>query len=139
MNEQSRTLLAAQLNTDEGRRKRIYVDTVGKVTGGVGRNLTDRGFSEDEIDLMLRNDIAIVFRDLDRNCPWWGGLSEVRQEVLANMCFNMGIARLLGFKQFLGALQCGRWDIAAEQMLDSQWAKQVGDRAVRLAKQMREG
>lgn len=139
MTPQTQAMLAAQLNADEGRRKHIYPDTVGKITAGVGRNLTDRGFSEDEIDLMLKNDIAIVIRDLDKNCPWWRGMTEARQEALANMCFNLGIARLLGFKKFLGYLQSGRWDAAASEMLDSKWATQVGDRATRLAKLVREG
>ena len=37
---------------------------MGKITGGVGRNLTDRAFADDEIDLMLHNDIDLVERDL---------------------------------------------------------------------------
>lgn len=131
--------LQAQLITDEGSRARIYTDTVGKVTGGVGRNLTDRGFSQDEIDLMLRNDIALSERELDRVLPWWRKLNDVRQEVLVNMMFNMGAPRLLGFKKFLKYGEAGRWDAAAAEMLDSKWAEQVGDRAKRLAKKFREG
>lgn len=135
----NRQRLMAQLNVDEGRRPRIYVDTVGKVTGGVGRNLSDRSFSEDEIDLMLANDIAGVERDLDHALPWWRQMTEARQVVLANMCFNLGIARLLGFKNTLLYMQAGRYDAAAAGMLDSVWAKQVGARAVRLAAIMRTG
>lgn len=131
--------LCAQLGVDEDRRSRIYVDTVGKITGGVGRNLTDRGFSEDEIDLMLRNDVAGVVRDLDRALPWWRQMSDARQNVLANMCFNLGIVRLLGFTNTLALMKAGRWDAAATEMLDSKWAKQVGQRAIRLAATMRKG
>ena len=131
--------LAADLTIDEGRRPRIYVDTVGKVTGGVGRNLTDRPFSEDEMDLMLRNDIKGAEGDLDRRLPWWRQMSEARQNVLANMCFNLGIDRLLGFVNTLTLMKAGRYDAAAAEMLDSKWAKQVGDRAVRLAATMRKG
>jgi lysozyme len=131
--------LQAQLIVDEAKRNRIYIDTVGKVTGGVGRNLTDRGFSDDEIDLMLKNDIAIVVRELDINLPWWRLMSEARQNVLANMCFNLGIKRLLAFKNTLAAMLVGRYDDAADGMLASLWANQVGDRARRLALVMRTG
>ena len=136
MNEQK---LAAQLTVDEDRRPRIYLDTKGKVTGGVGRNLTDRAFSDDEIDLMLTNDIKGVARDLDRNLPWWRQMSEARQNVLANMCFNMGIVKLLGFAKTLTLMKAARYDAAAAEMLDSLWAKQVGARAIRLAATMRKG
>jgi len=131
--------LAADLTVDEGRRARIYLDSVGKVTGGVGRNLTDRPFSEDEMDLMLKNDIKGAARDLDRRLPWWRQMSEARQNVLANMCFNMGIDRLLGFVKALDLMRASRYDAAAAEMLDSKWAKQVGDRADRLAATMRKG
>lgn len=131
--------LAAQLVVDEGKRNRIYTDTVGKITCGVGRNLTDRPFAEDEIALMLKNDIAIVEADLDRALPWWREMSEARQVVLANMAFNMGINRLLGFVNTLTMMKAGRYDAAALGMVDSTWAKQVGQRAIRLAAMMRKG
>lgn len=132
-------LLQADLTGDEGRRNRIYTDTVGKITGGVGRNLTDVPFSDDEIDLMLANDIDRVVRQLDVNLPWWKTLSEARQRALANMAFNLGINGLLGFKNTLAAMQRGDYASAADGMLASKWARQVGDRAKRLAKIMRDG
>lgn len=131
--------LKAQLEVDEGRRKRIYTDTVGKITAGIGRNLSDRDLSDAVIDLMLSEDIAGVEADLDRRLPWWRGMCDARQNVLANMCFNLGIDRLLGFKNTLAMMQAGRYDAAALGMLDSQWARQVGDRAFRLATVMRKG
>lgn len=136
MNQQA---LMQELSADEGRKKRIYVDTKGKVTGGVGRNLSDRDFSDDEIDLMLSNDIKGVCADLDRVLPWWRNISDARQRVLANMCFNMGIDRLLGFHNTLRMIASGMYQQASVEMLNSQWAKDVGDRAKRLSKMMREG
>jgi lysozyme len=135
----NREKLAAQLEVDEDRRKFIYKDTVGKLTGGVGRNLSDRGFSDDEIDLMLKNDIAAVERGLDRTIPWWRKLDDVRQNVIANMAFNMGVPRLLGFSMTLDLVNSGRFDAAADEMLRSRWAVQVGDRAKRLSNMMRNG
>jgi lysozyme len=135
----NREKLAAQLEFDEGRRKLVYKDTVGKLTVGIGRNITDRPFSDDEIDLMLKNDIATVERGLDRAIPWWRNLDDVRQNVIANMAFNMGVPRLLGFSMTLDLVNSGRFDAAAEEMLRSRWAEQVGDRAKRLSTMMRKG
>lgn len=135
----NRDKLAAELKIDEGSRARIYTDTVGKITGGVGRNLTDRDFSPDEITLMLTNDIAIVERDLDKALPWWRSMSDARQNVLANMCFNLGINRLLGFHNTLEAMKNHQYEAAAVGMLSSKWAVQVGNRAKRLADVMRAG
>lgn len=131
--------LAAQLTIDEGKRNKPYRDTVGKITIGVGRNLTDVGLSDDEITLLLANDIKRVCDELDSNLSWWRGMSEARQEALANMCFNLGIGALLGFKNTLDAMQEGRYDAAANGMLASLWARQVGARAQRLAEMMKNG
>ncbi|OXI39625.1 glycoside hydrolase family protein [Burkholderia aenigmatica] len=132
------TALKAELTRDEGRKNRIYVDTVGKVSGGIGRNLTDKGLRDNEIDLMYQNDIAETEAWLDRNLSWWRSLDPVRQRVLMNMAFNMQ-GKLLGFRNFLAAAQRRDWSTAATEMLDSLWARQVGDRAKRLASMMRSG
>jgi lysozyme len=66
-------------------------------------------------------------------------LDDVRQRVLANMCFNMGIGKLLGFKNFLVAVQAKDWTKAVAEMKNSAWFKQVGQRAVRLASMMESG
>ena len=131
--------LERQLTLDEGRRAIVYLDTVGKLTGGVGRNLIDRPFFDDEIDLMLKNDIALVEQELDKHLSWWREMSDARQNVLANMCFNLGITRLRGFGKTLMHMRAGEYDAAAREMLDSKWAAQVGARAVRLAALMRKG
>ncbi|MCW3505640.1 lysozyme family protein [Burkholderia cenocepacia] len=130
--------LKAELTLDEGRRSRIYVDTVGKVSGGIGRNLTDKGFRDNEIDLMYQNDIAETEAWLDRNLPWWRSLDPVRQRVLMNMAFNMQ-GRLLTFVNTLAAMKRGDYAAAADGMLASKWATQVGARATRLANMMRSG
>ncbi|KVE45476.1 glycoside hydrolase family protein [Burkholderia sp. BDU5] len=130
--------LKAELTRDEDRRYRIYTDTVGKVSGGIGRNLTDKGFRDNEIDLMYQNDVAETEAWLDRYLPWWSSLDPVRQRVLMNMAFNMQ-GKLLGFRNFLAAAQRGDWSTAEAEMLDSLWARQVGDRAKRLASMMRSG
>lgn len=131
--------LLAELKRDEGVRLKPYTDTVGKLTIGVGRNLTDVGISEDECTALLQNDIAKVLAQLDRSLPWWRKLDPVRQRVLVNMAFNMGMTGLLTFKNTLAAVQSGSYTAAAAGMLASKWATQVGARAERLADMMRTG
>ncbi len=130
--------LKAELTRDEGRKPRIYTDTVGKVSGGIGRNLTDKGFRDNEIDLMYQNDVAETEAWLDRNLPWWRQLDPVRQRVVMNMAFNMQ-GKLLTFVNTLAAIQRGDYAAAADGMLASKWATQVGARATRLADMMRSG
>lgn len=132
-------LLKAQLMRHEGLRLKPYRDTVGKLTIGVGRNLDDVGISENEAMLLLDSDISGVIGDLDRECPWWRNMSENRQLVIADMAFNLGIVRLKGFRNALQAMQEGRWDAAAREMLDSRWAAQVGSRAITLSDMMEVG
>lgn len=131
--------LMNQLSTDEDVKLKPYRDSVGKLTIGIGRNLDDVGITRNEAFALLANDVARVERELDTTLPWWRQMPEARQQVLANMCFNMGMDRLLGFQHMLAALQVGHWDEAAAEMLDSKWAKQVGNRAQRLATMMRNG
>lgn len=131
--------LADQLALHEGRRLKPYVDTVGKLTIGVGRNLTDRGISLSESNVLLHNDIDVVIHQLNEKLPWWKKMNRVRRLVLADMCFNLGIGRLLLFENTLAAMRRGDYELAATEMLSSKWAKQVGSRATRLSEMMRTG
>lgn len=127
------------LKRDEGVRAFPYFDTVGKLTVGVGRNLTDVGLSPEEIDLLLDNDIRVAEALCVKRVLGFGLLSVPRKAVLVNLMFNLGPTRLAGFKNFLAAVGEGRYADAAAELLDSTYAKQVGQRAVRLARQMEEG
>lgn len=131
--------LVEQLIDFEGERLFPYLDSVKKLTIGVGRNLTDKGISKEESRILLHNDIKEVVAELDANLPWWYTMSEARQRVLADMCFNMGIVSLLGFRNTLKAMEEGRYKDAAEGMLASLWAEQVGQRAKTLAATMKRG
>jgi len=131
--------LEEQLMIDEGVKYHPYKDSVGKLTIGIGRNLDDKGLSMLELLYLLDNDIKGVFEDLDRELPWWREKSNNRQRALANMCFNLGIGGLGTFKNMLAALILGDYKRAADEALDSKWAKQVGDRAIRIANLIRGG
>lgn len=131
--------LIAELKRDEGVRNKPYRDTVGKLTIGVGRNLDDVGLKEEEIDLLLKNDINDIVRQLSYSLPWvFTTLTDTRQRAVVNMAF-MGVQKLLGFKRMLTALQNGDYSTAAGEALTSQWAAQVGDRANRVAKMLKDG
>jgi lysozyme len=133
------SVLQAELIRDEGLRLKPYLDTAGKWTIGVGRNLSDRGITRNEALILLDNDILVASADLNRNIAWWRDLSSGRRRALLNMAFNMGWARLSGFQTMLGALQSGAYEIAADEAIDSVWARQVGDRAVRIGDLIRRG
>lgn len=131
--------MRAELIRDEGVKLKPYRDTVGKLTIGVGRNLDDVGISEAEAANLLDGDIERTARALDKALPWWRNLDDVRQRVVLNMAFNMGINSLRRFKNTLAAIQAGKYEDAATGMLASKWAQQVGQRAQRLASMMRKG
>jgi lysozyme len=117
--------LQKQLIEDEEIRLKPYKCPAGKLTIGVGRNIEENGITKDEALYLLNNDIKRVCVELDLSIAWWRDLSEPRQRVLVNMGFNMGVPRLLKFKKALAAMKDGKWVIAANEMLDSVWAKQV--------------
>ena len=134
-----RAAMTRQLRLHEGERLKPYRCTAGKLTIGVGRNLDDRGITREESAMLLANDIAAEERELLRALPWVAMLDEVRQRVLLDMSFNMGLVGLLGFKRTLATIQAGEYQAAATMMLDSKWAKQVGQRAERLSRMMATG
>ena len=163
--------LSAEIARDEGDKLRMYLCTAGKRSIGKGRNLDDvgitaeetrllgittasciaRGITQAQSDALFANDIKRSERDLDAKLPWWRTLNGVRQRVLLNMCFNMGIGRapdakrnitgagLLGFYGTLPKIQRGDWPGAVAGMKASKWHDQVGARAVRLEAMMLTG
>jgi lysozyme len=135
----NRTALVTRLVQHEGLRLKPYTDTVGKLTIGVGRNLTDDGITECEARTMLDNDINTAFKFCQSRIACFGALNDVRQNVLVEMAFNLGGPKLLQFTQMLAALERADFAEASKQMLDSAWAKEVGDRAQELAKLMKDG
>lgn len=131
-----------ELRRDERIVPSAYQDSLGYWTIGVGRLIDKRKggrLRDEEIDFLLMNDIAEKEEELDAAIPWWRTLSDARQRVLLNMCFNLGIKGLLGFKNTLAMVKAGDYDGAAAGMLSSKWAKQVGARATRLSEMMKEG
>lgn len=137
-----KTQLIKELRRDEGVVPFAYQDHLGYWTIGVGRLIDKKKggrLRDSEIDFMLSNDIDDFEKQLIDALPWYSKLDGVRQRVLVNMAFNIGIAGLLGFKNTLAMIERGDYAGAARGMLASKWAGQVGDRAKRLAIMMERG
>lgn len=140
-------LLEAELRRDEGVRYSIYLDTAQIPTVGVGHNCRASPLpsdwtcplSDEQVDQLLTQDIQATFAQLDAKLPWWRSLDEVRQRVVANLAYNMGIGELLGFHNTLAAMQRGAYAVAAAGMKASKWYGQVGARAQRLCQAMETG
>ena len=116
-----------------------YTDTAGRLTIGIGRNLTDRGISQTEAMELLDNDISLAVTDLNTQFPWSLALDAPRRSVLIQMMFNLGLSRFAGFVNMIASVKRGDYAGAAKAMLDSEWERQVGVRATRLAATMASG
>lgn len=134
--------LLDSLKRDEGAvikdgRHRVYQDSLGFQTVGYGR-LLSRGFTQDEVDQMLTNDIAEARKEAEKY-SWYSRLDDVRQDIVTAMIFNIGPTRFAGFHNMIAAISQGDWVTASNEALDSRWAGQVGKRAVRYANALRSG
>ena len=144
----------------EGMVLTVYEDSLGIETIGIGRNLKDRGITKEELDYMdipnmdvvyehgiteadarylAMNDIRIVENELCRVHSCVEDLDSVRQLILMDMAYNMGVPRLCKFKNMWGAIHDGNYEIASMEMMNSRWAKQVGSRAIKLSDAMKAG
>ena len=144
-------LFRALTRADEATRVRVYDDATGKTlskgdtiqgqpTIGIGRNVgrDGPGLRESEVEFMFTNDCD-YYPEQAKVLPGWSSCNPVRQTVLACMVFNMGLSKVLKFRAMLDALQQSQYSRAADEMMDSVWASQVGARARRLSEMMRYG
>ena len=124
---------------------RAFLEAGGTVAVGYGRNLSTNPLTGEEAGYLLNNDLQRVEGEVLGALPWVNGLDAPRRAVILNMAYNLGTGSsarrmgLLGFPRMLEALKKGDYQIAADEMLDSRWAGQVGERATRLARQMVSG
>jgi len=124
----------------EGFSDRVYLDTVGVPTGGYGHAFhVGTEIPVYVAEALLWLDYRVALNDYQRIKKHLRlDLSTVREGVLINMIFNLGRPRFMKFKKFLKALQEKNYKKASEEMLNSRWASQVGDRATELAQKMRD-
>jgi lysozyme len=132
--------LIEQIKRHEGFRGFPYHCTANKLSIGYGRNLDANGISSSEAEMLLDNDLYRVEHELKRAWPHFAAMPEsARKDVLINMAFNLGTRRLMTFKKTLEFVRLSEFDKAADEMLKSKWAVQVGNRAIELSGQMRSG
>lgn len=122
----------------EGLRLKPYLCTADKLSIGFGRNLDDMGISEDEATYLLQTDIDRCYSELSV-FTWFHELDQIRQEALISMLFNLGLPRFLTFKKMIARLKEKRYSEAANEMIRSRWALQVGERANELAYMVERG
>ena len=134
------TKLEDQLIEHEGMRLDMYTDSVGIATIGIGRNLEHVGLrTEAEARYLLRSDILSIRAEIERSIPWIADLNDTRQRCLMDMAFNLGVSGLMKFEKTLQHIADGRYEAAAQEMLRSRWADQVGQRAMTLSQMMATG
>ena len=119
------------LTEDEGVSKWVYFCPAKQLTVGVGRNIQQIPFSQDEIDLMLKNDIARVEQELTKTFSWFSKLAGARRDAFVCIAFNLGLPRLLRFKKALKSMSLNNWSEASHHFKDSKWYGQVTNRAER--------
>lgn len=139
--------LESRVCLDEGFRAEPYLDTVGVATIGYGTTringkpvtLNDPPIEEPIARQILAGDLYQACKDAQSLFVRFDDMDDVRQEVLANMSYNMGKARLSGFVKMIEAAEVLNYTEMAAQMRDSKWFDQVGQRGLRLYYAMLKG
>lgn len=139
LSSEEREQLRAQLIEHEGERLTVYRCTAGFLTIGCGRNLETTGISKAESRYLLDGDITRCINECVSKFPWFPDLDPVRQRVLVDMTFQMGIGGLSHFRTTLKYIEARQYGPAADAMLQSKWAQQTPARAERLSRWMRTG
>ena len=131
--------LIASVKTHEGLELKPYLDSsaVGVLTIGYGRNL-ERGITKEEAEMLLLNDLAISTKE-GESFGFFKDLTDNRQDVIIEMIFNLGLTRFKKFKKTIGYINQANHSAAADEMLNSKWAGQVGQRAITLSNKFRAG
>ena len=133
----------AWIQKEEGTKHIIYLDHLGNWTCGTGHLLkVGDKLSQETCDAFFVEDYVNAKADLGTLYAMYSlpPMGLVREAVMLGMLFQMGLTKVRGFKKMLVALMDKNWDRAAEEMLDSKWAKQdTPERAKRAAEMMRTG
>ena len=129
--------LKHSLIAHEGYEKFPYIDSVGKMTIGIGYNISDRGMTDEWINTQYLEDVTYFYSKWNE-FPWFAKLNEARQIVLIDFSF-MGWQKVLEFKGLFKALALDDYEQASKEMLHSEWADQVKNRSTQLAQGMLSG
>ena len=141
------SLLIDMIKRHEGEVKKngrhvAYMCPAGHWTIGIGRNIDPNGgigLTDEEVDMLLEGDILRVTKELSAEYPWFNSLDDARKNALIDISFNLGATRLRLFKKALAAMEIADYSLAADEFMDSRWAKQVRSRAIELTEMIRNG
>ena len=131
--------IVEELKVEEGFRAHCYQDSTGNRTIGFGRCIepgVGLGITESEAADLLKNDVMRSVSEC-RRWSWFDTISPARQGVRVELCFQLGYPKLSNFNLMLSALSRGDFDMAAAELMDSKFARQVPSRAERLAGKLR--
>lgn len=123
-----KTMMIAQ----EGYERKIYKDTRGNDTVGIG-HLCSNGFSDAVIDLIFDEDWQAHYNFLRLHYPWFSDLDENRQLALISMGFNLGDKNFEDFTGVIKAMGSKNYKLAAQEMINSVWDREVPNRVQELA------
>ena len=136
-----------RLKEDEGCRLHAYPDPgTGREPWTIGYGATGPGINKDTIwtqaqangDILVR--VKQIETQLSHQLPWFDKLQEVRQDVLVNIAYNIGVAGLIKWPITLAAVGRGDYHDAANDIRTNKvWSKQVGQRSERCADAMQIG
>jgi lysozyme len=129
MDDNLRQEIKEHIKEHEGFSKLAYECPHGFITIAWGRNLETTGINKDEAEILLDNDVNDCIADLKRVIKNFDNMPGKAQLVLIDLVYNMGLSKLLGFENFLDSLECGKYEEAAEHLLDSKYARQLKRRS----------
>ena len=147
MNTDTFNEMTEEIKADEGVVNEVYLDHLGLPTVGVGHLIRDHDpeygldvgtqVGEERVAELFESDLYTCVAETKLLYPQFEELPAEAQKILCNMMFNMGRPRLSRFHKMKKAVDSSDWKEAANQMLDSKWAKQVPNRANRLIERMK--
>ncbi len=129
--------LIEHIKQEEGFRSRVYQCTEGYDTIGFGFAIKDLEMTEDIAELILKEKLIKLYSRIEKQINFFKKLPIDIQDVLLSMSYQMGVTGVTRFKKMLAAMLLKDWTKAADEMLDSKWARQTPNRAKRLSEIVR--
>jgi len=129
-----RESLVEDIKKEEGYRSSVYLDTLDKPTIGYGFLIDTLELQEDICELILMRKLEKLIKSIKFNFKWFDDMPDKVQDVIINMCYQLGVSGVSKFKKTIQFMKNKQWDRASIEMLDSKWAReQTPQRAKRLS------
>ena len=129
-----RDTLFEDIKMEEGYRSSVYLDTLEKPTIGYGFLIDSLELQEDICQMILMRKLEKLIKTIKFNFKWFDDMPEKVQDVVINICYQLGVSGFSKFKKTIQFMKNKQWDKASVEMLDSKWAReQTPQRALRLS------